>query len=439
MPVLVVVGAQWGDEGKGKIIDLLTERADIVARYQGGHNAGHTVVVGMEEFILHLIPSGILHRGKKCIIGNGVVVDPAALLKEMDDLKKRGIKIDQSLLISKNAHLIMPYHKALDIASENLKGNKKIGTTGRGIGPAYADKINRKGIRMADLLDPEQFREKLAANTGEANFLLDRFYNAPLVHQDQVYEEYMAYAHKLKKYITDTTLFLNEAIAKNKKVLAEGAQGTHLDVDHGTYPFVTSSSPTAGGACTGLGIGPNTIAEVMGIVKAYTTRVGSGPFPTEQENKLGELLRARGREYGATTGRARRCGWADTLIIRHAVRVNGMTSVAITKLDVLDTLDELKICVGYKYKGKLYEEMPSELTVLEKGVPQYITMPGWRQTTIGITKYNDLPRKARAYVEKLCKLCGVKPAIISTGARRDETILLEQPFKKAATRGLKAK
>jgi adenylosuccinate synthase len=433
MPVLVVVGAQWGDEGKGKIIDLLTERADIVARYQGGHNAGHTVVVGMEEFILHLIPSGILHRGKKCVIGNGVVVDPAALLQEMDDLKKRGIKTDHSLLISKNAHLIMPYHKALDIASENLKGNKKIGTTGRGIGPAYADKINRKGIRMADLLDPELFREKLAANTGEANFLLERFYNAPLVHQDTVYEEFMGYARRLKKYITDTTLVLNDAIAKNKKVLAEGAQGTHLDVDHGTYPFVTSSSPTAGGACTGLGIGPSTIAEVMGIVKAYTTRVGSGPFPTEQENKVGELLRARGREYGATTGRARRCGWADTLIIRHAVRVNGMRSVAITKLDVLDTLEELKICVGYKYKGKLYEEMPSELAVLEKGVPQYITMPGWKQTTIGVTKYGDLPKKARAYVEKLCKLCGVTPAIISTGARRDETILLEKPFQKQAT------
>ena len=439
MSVLVVVGAQWGDEGKGKIIDLLTERTDIVARYQGGHNAGHTVVVGMEEFILHLIPSGILHQGKKCIIGNGVVVDPAALLEEMDGLKKRGIKFDQSLLISKNAHLIMPYHKALDVASERLKGNKKIGTTGRGIGPAYADKINRKGIRMADLLDRELFREKLALNTGEANFLLERFYNAPLVHQDQVYEEYMGYAQKLKKYISDTTLFLNEAIAKDKNVLAEGAQGTHLDVDHGTYPFVTSSSPTAGGACTGLGIGPTTIAEVMGIVKAYTTRVGSGPFPTEQENKLGELLRARGREYGATTGRARRCGWADALIIRHAVRTNGMTSAAITKLDVLDTLDELKICVGYKYKGKLYEEMPSELAVLEKGVPQYITMPGWRQTTIGITKYDDLPRKARAYVEKLCKLCGVKPAIISTGARRDETILLEQPFKKTETRRRKAK
>jgi adenylosuccinate synthase len=434
MPVLVVVGAQWGDEGKGKIIDLLTERANIVARYQGGHNAGHTVVVGKEEFILHLIPSGVLHRGKQCIIGNGVVVDPAALLEEMDGLKKRGITFGANLLISKNAHLIMPYHKALDVASEKLKGNKKIGTTGRGIGPAYADKINRKGIRMADLLDPGMFLEKLAASTSEANFLLDRFYNAELVHQDRVYEDYMGYAAKLKKYIADTTLILNEAVSRKKNILAEGAQGTHLDVDHGTYPFVTSSSPTAGGACTGLGIGPNAITEVMGIVKAYTTRVGSGPFPTEQENKLGELLRDRGREYGATTGRARRCGWADTLIIRHSVRVNGMTSAAITKLDVLDTLDELDICVGYKYKGKLYEEMPSELAVLEKGVPQYITMPGWQQSTVGITKYEDLPKRARAYVEKLCKLSGVKPSIISTGARRDETIVMEQPFKKAAAK-----
>jgi adenylosuccinate synthase len=430
MPVLIVVGAQWGDEGKGKIIDLLTEHTDIVARYQGGHNAGHTVVVGKEEFILHLIPSGILHRGKKCIIGNGVVIDPAALLEEMDGLKKRGISFDANLLISKNAHLIMPYHKALDVASEKLKGNKKIGTTGRGIGPAYADKINRKGIRMADLLDPKIFHEKLAANAGEANFLLDRFYNAPPVYQDQIYEEYMGYAKRLKKYIADTTLVLNQAVSRNKKVLAEGAQGTHLDVDHGTYPFVTSSSPTAGGACTGLGIGPNTITEVIGIVKAYTTRVGSGPFPTEQENELGELLRARGKEYGATTGRARRCGWADTLIIRHSVRVNGMTGAAITKLDVLDTLDEIKICVGYRYRGKLYDEMPSELAVLEKGEPQYITMPGWRQTTVGITRYEDLPKKARAYVEKLCKLSGVKPTIISTGARRDETIILEKPFKK---------
>jgi adenylosuccinate synthase len=439
MPVLVVVGAQWGDEGKGKIIDLLTERADIVARYQGGHNAGHTVVVGMDEFILHLIPSGILHKGKTCIIGNGVVVDPAALIEEMDGLRMRGIRFDDSLLVSGNAHLIMPYHKALDIASEKLKGNKKIGTTGRGIGPAYADKISRKGIRMADLLDAKTFREKLACNTGEANFLLERYYKAPLVHLDQVYEEYIGYAKRLRKYIADTTLFLNQAVDKNKKIMAEGAQGTHLDVDHGTYPFVTSSSPTAGGACTGLGIGPNTITEVMGIVKAYTTRVGSGPFPTEQENKLGELLRARGKEYGATTGRPRRCGWADTLIIRHAVRINGMTSTAITKLDVLDTLDELKICVGYKYKGKLYEEMPSELSVLEKGAPQYITMPGWKQTTIGIRNYDDLPKKARSYVEKLCKLSGVKPAIISTGARRDETIILEKPFTKAAVRGVRTR
>ncbi len=431
MPVLVVVGAQWGDEGKGKIIDLLTERADIVARYQGGHNAGHTVVVGMEEFILHLIPSGILHKGKQCIIGNGVVIDPAALIEEMDGLASRGITFGENLLISRNAHLIMPYHKAIDVANEKLRGNRKIGTTGRGIGPAYADKISRRGIRMEDLLEPDMFRDKLATNIGEANFILERFYDAPVVNQDQVFEEYMSYAQRLKKYITDTTLFINQAIAKKKKVLAEGAQGTHLDVDHGTYPFVTSSSPTAGGACTGLGIGPNTITEVMGIVKAYTTRVGSGPFPTEQENAMGELLRSRGREFGATTGRPRRCGWVDTLIIRHAVRVNGFTSVAITKLDVLDSLDELKICVGYEYKGKLYEEMPSDLSVLVKCTPRYITMPGWKQTTIGIRKYGDLPKKARAYIEKVCRLSGVKPAIISTGARRDETIIMEQPFKKA--------
>ena len=434
MPVLVVVGAQWGDEGKGKIIDLLTERADVVARYQGGHNAGHTVVVGNDEFILHLIPSGILHKGKTCIIGNGVVVDPAALIEEMDGLLKRGIRFEKNLLISRNAHLIMPYHKALDMASERLKGNKKIGTTGRGIGPAYADKISRKGIRMADLLDPEAFREKLAANVGEANFLLERFYNAPLVHQDAVFEEYMRYSRRLMKHIADTTLVLGDAIASKKKVLAEGAQGTHLDVDHGTYPFVTSSSPTAGGACTGLGIGPNTIGEVVGIVKAYTTRVGSGPFPTEQENAMGELLRERGREYGATTGRARRCGWMDTLIVRHAVRVNGFTSIALTKLDVLDSLDEIKVCVAYKHKGKRYTEMPSDIAVLEQCTPEYITLPGWKQTTIGIKKYAQLPKKARAYVEKVCKLCGVKPSIISTGARRDETIILERPFQKAAAK-----
>jgi adenylosuccinate synthase len=434
MPVLVVVGAQWGDEGKGKIIDLLTEKADLVARYQGGANAGHTVVVGMEEFILHLIPSGVLHKGKTCVIGNGVVVDPAALIEEMDGLTARGVKFEKNFLISQNAHLIMPYHKALDAASERLKGNKKIGTTGRGIGPAYADKINRKGIRMADLLDLDRFREKLAANVGEVNFLLERYYHAPLVNYDAVYEEYVKYAGRLKRYIADTTLLLNEAVAKKKRVLAEGAQGTHLDVDHGTYPFVTSSSPTAGGACTGLGIGPNAIGEVLGIVKAYTTRVGSGPFPTEQENAVGELLRDRGREFGATTGRPRRCGWLDTLVVRHAVRVNGMTGIALTKLDVLDTLDEIKICVGYRYKGKVYDEMPADLTVLENCTPQYITMPGWKQTTIGIKRYEQLPRKARAYVEKACKLCGVKPAIISTGARRDETIVLTQPFKRAAAK-----
>lgn len=429
MPVLVVVGAQWGDEGKGKIIDLLTERADIVARYQGGHNAGHTVVVGEDSFVLHLIPSGILHKGKMCIIGNGVVVDPAALLEEMGGLKKRGLNVGQNLLISKNAHLIMPYHRALDIASENLKGEKKIGTTGRGIGPAYADKISRRGIRMVDLLHPEVFREKLACNTGEANFLLERFYNAAPVQLDQIYEEYMGYAAQLKNFLCDTTQVMHEAVRKKKKILAEGAQGTNLDVDHGTYPFVTSSSPTAGGACTGLGVPPQSITEVMGIVKAYTTRVGGGPFPTEERGEVGELLRKRGHEFGATTGRPRRCGWADTLVIRHAARVNGMTSMAITKLDILDTFDEIKICVGYKYNRKVYEEMPCELHILENAEPQYITMPGWKQSTVGIKKYDALPKKAQRYLEKLSKLCGVKPAIISTGPRRDETIILEKAFK----------
>jgi adenylosuccinate synthase len=328
----------------------------------------------------------------------------------------------------------MPYHKALDVVSEKLKGSKKIGTTGRGIGPAYADKVSRRGIRMGDLLAPDRFRENLAAAVAEANFLLERYYKAPLVDLNAVYDESLRHADRLKKHIADTTLFLNDAIAKRKKVLAEGAQGTHLDVDHGTYPFVTSSSPTAGGACTGLGIGPNRIAEVMGIVKAYTTRVGSGPFPTEQENALGELLRERGREYGATTGRARRCGWMDTLVVRHAVRVNGMTSMALTKLDVLDTLDEIKICVGYRHKGRTYEEMPSDITVLEQCKPQYITMPGWKQSTLGIRKYGQLPEKARTYVEKVAKLCGVKPSIISTGPRRDETIVLEQPFRTQAAK-----
>jgi len=438
MPVLIVVGAQWGDEGKGKVIDLLTERADIVARYQGGHNAGHTVVVGKDSFVLHLVPSGILHRGKKCIIGNGVVIDPAALLEEMANLKSRGIQFDDNLLISKNAHVITPYHKEIDIVSEQQKGNKKIGTTGRGIGPAYGDKITRKGIRMSDLLYPEVFREKLVCNAEEANFLLERFYNSSPIQVDQVYEKYLTYGMQLKKYLSDTTLFLNESISKKKKILAEGAQGTNLDVDHGTYPFVTSSSPTAGGACTGLGIAPNTITEVMGIVKAYTTRVGSGPFPTEQINAVGELLRGRGNEYGATTGRPRRCGWADTIAIRHAVRVNGMTSMAITKLDVLDTLDEIKICVGYNYNGKFYEEMPCELSILENGEPEYITMKGWKQSTVGITKYDALPKKARTYVEKFCRLCGVKPAIVSTGPRREETIFLEQPFKKSVRTCIKS-
>ncbi len=348
---------------------------------------------------------------------------------------KRGIKFDDSLLISKNAHLIMPYHKALDVASEKLKGNKKIGTTGRGIGPAYADKINRKGIRMADLLDPAMFREKLASNTGEANFLLERFYNAPRGAPGPGVRGIPGICQDASKSISPIPRCSSiSRSAKTRKILAEGAQGTHLDVDHGTYPFVTSSSPTAGGACTGLGIGPNSITEVMGIVKAYTTRVGSGPFPTEQENELGELLRARGKEYGATTGRPRRCGWADTLIIRHAVRVNGMTSVGHHQARRARHPRRAQDLRGLQVQGETLRRDAVGARRAGKREPQYITMPGWKQTTIGVRKYDDLPKKARAYVEKLCKLCGVKPAIISTGARRDETIILEQPFKKKATK-----
>jgi adenylosuccinate synthase len=352
-----------------------------------------------------------------------VVVDPAALIEEMDAMAKRGVKFDASLLISKNAHLIMPYHRALDVASETLKGNKKIGTTGRGIGPAYADKINRKGIRMSDLMDPAVFREKLAANTGEANFLLERFYNAPLVKQDEVFDEYMGYAKRLRKYIADTVLFLNDAVAKKKKILAEGAQGTHLDVDHGTYPFVTSSSPTAGGACTGLGIGPKAIGAVLGVAKAYTTRVGEGPLPTELHGAMGERLRESGQEYGASTGRPRRCGWYDAVAVRYAVRINGLDALALTKLDVLDGMGSLDICTGYRCGGEVLTDMPGDTAQLAACEPIYETLPGWTQPTRGVTRYADLPAEARAYIRRLEDVSGVPAAVVSTGSERDHTII----------------
>ncbi|MFZ5996904.1 MAG: adenylosuccinate synthase [Nitrospirota bacterium] len=428
MSTVVIVGAQWGDEGKGKIVDVLTEKADVVARYQGGNNAGHTVVINNEKYILHLIPSGILHKGKKCIIGNGVVIDPAALIAEMDGLKEKGIDIDSNLLVSKSAHVIMPYHMAIEKEHENKKGNNKIGTTGRGIGPSYTDKIARHGIRMMDLLNPAVFKEKLSVNLATINFLLENMYHATPLNADDIYARYMKYAERLAPCITDTDIVVNEAIEAKRNVLFEGAQGTLLDIDHGTYPFVTSSSTIAGGACTGLGVGPTKINKVVGIVKAYTTRVGSGPFPTELKDDLGEMIRQKGGEFGATTGRARRCGWLDMLILKHAKRINGLTGIALTKLDILDGLEAVKICVGYKYNGKIYEEFPKEIEILENCKPVYKRFKGWSESTIGIKEFDKLPENARKYIKTIERMLKVKVQIISTGQKRDEIIILKEQF-----------
>jgi len=428
MSVVVIVGAQWGDEGKGKIVDYLTRKAEVVARYQGGHNAGHTVVIKDEKYILHLIPSGILHKNTLCIIGNGVVVEPAALINEIRGLKKRGITVGDNLLISRNAHLIMPYHAALDHASERAKGKKNIGTTGRGIGPTYVDKMGRSGIRVGDLLTPEAFLEKLKANLLQVNFLLKNLYQAPTFRAENVFREYMKHAKLLVRHIADTDVIINDAVSKKRNVLLEGAQGTLLDIDHGTYPFVTSSSAIAGGACTGLGIGPTKINTVLGIVKAYTTRVGSGPFPTELHDKTGEMIREKGGEFGSTTGRARRCGWLDTVILKHSCRVNGLSGIVLTKLDILDGMDTVKICTSYTYGGKILKEMPKELSVLEKCVPVYEEVKGWQESTLGIKDFRKLPKKAQEYIRRIEALIGVKAAIVSTGQKRDELILLEEPF-----------
>jgi len=428
MSVVVIVGAQWGDEGKGKVVDYLTRKAEVVARYQGGHNAGHTVVIKDEKYVLHLIPSGVLHKNTLCIIGNGVVVEPAALIAEINGLKKRGISIGDNLLISRNAHLIMPYHIALDQASERAKGKKNIGTTGRGIGPTYVDKMGRSGIRVGDLLTPDAFLEKLKTNLVHVNFLLKNLYKAPTFKAENVFKEYMGFARLLSRYIADTDITINNAVAKKKNILLEGAQGTLLDIDHGTYPFVTSSSAIAGGACTGLGIGPTKIDTVLGIVKAYTTRVGSGPFPTELHDKTGESIREKGGEFGATTGRARRCGWLDTVILKHSCRVNGLSGIVLTKLDILDGMDTLKICTAYSYRGKILEEMPKELAVFEKCVPVYEEVKGWKESTLGIRDFRKLPRKAQTYIRRIEALIGVKVSIVSTGQKRDELILLQKPF-----------
>lgn len=425
---LVVIGAQWGDEGKGKIVDLLSEKADYVVRYQGGHNAGHTVVVGDDVIVLHLIPTGLLHPEKVGVIGNGVVVDPEAFLEELHTLSARGISVSGRLFISETAHLIMPYHKAIDKESEKMKGTRKIGTTGRGIGPAYADKMARIGIRVADLLDPELFREKLATNLIEMNYFLEQLYKVKGFDLDTVFQEYMGYAEKIRPYITDTTLLLNRVIDERRHLLFEGAQGTHLDVDLGTYPFVTSSNATAGGACTGTGVGPTRINEVLGVAKAYTTRVGSGPFPSELNNPTGESLRAKGREFGATTGRPRRCGWFDAVLVRYSVRVNHLTSLAITKLDVLDGFPEIDLCVGYEHEGKTLHEVPSSLRVLEKCTPIFKRFPGWTEPTTGVTSYDRLPKNAKNYLEAISEQVGCRIDLVSTSSKRGETIVLRNPF-----------
>ncbi len=428
MPSLIVVGLQWGDEGKGKIVDYLSKNADVVARYQGGPNAGHTVVINNEKFILHLIPSGILYKGKICIIGNGVVVDPYALIEEIDGLKKRSVEIDKNLFLSKNAHLIMPYHIIIDRENERLKGAKSIGTTGRGIGPAYCDKAGRTGIRIADLLYPELFKEKLKSNLFYVNFLLENLYNVQKLDMESIYREYMEYAEKLKEYISDTDIIINKMLSENKNVLFEGAQGTLLDIDHGTYPYVTSSNAIAGGACTGLGIGPTKISKVLGVVKAYTTRVGGGPFPTEIKDSLGDKIREKGGEYGATTGRPRRCGWIDLVVLRHSIMINGVTGIAITKLDILDDLDVIKICTSYRYNGNIFYDFPKESNVFEKCEPVYEEVEGWKTSTAGIKIFNHLPRAAKKYIEKIESMLNVEVNLISTGQRREELIELKNQF-----------
>lgn len=420
MPVQIIVGAQWGDEGKGKIVDMLAGDADIVARYQGGANAGHTVCIGDRQFVLHLLPSGIFHPHICCVIGNGVVIDPSALLGEIAQLQSAGFNVGGRLFISHNAHLIMPYHKLLDVIREQT--TNKIGTTGRGIGPAYIDKATRNGIRIVDLLDRDVLARKIAANLEEKNQILTKVYGETKIDVDAIIAEYEAFDKKIDEYITDTALYLNKALADGKRIIAEGAQGALLDVDHGTYPYVTSSNPTSGGACTGLGIPPTAVSDIVGIVKAYCTRVGNGPFPTELLDATGERLRTIGQEFGATTGRPRRCGWFDAVALRYSAMINGITRIAITKLDVLDTFEEIKICVGYEVKGKRLKSFPTDLTTLERITPVFESFPGWKEPISSVRSYADLPSNARRYVEALGGLTGTSVWLVSVGARRDQTV-----------------
>lgn len=423
MSVSILVGSQWGDEGKGKIVDLLSKDFNIVARYQGGANAGHTVEIEDKKYVLHLIPSGILRDDVTCVIGNGVVIDPAALLSEIDFLKQHNINVDGRLFISHNAHLIMPYHKLLDSISES--GKQKIGTTGRGIGPCYIDKYARKGIKIIDLLNKKVLERKIRENLEEKNTLLKKIYNHAELNVEEIIECYMEFDRKIDPYIKDVPAFLNNAIAEGKSILLEGAQGALLDVDHGTYPFVTSSNPTAGGACTGTGIPPTKIDSVIGIVKAYTTRVGEGPFPTELLDEDGEKLRTIGNEFGATTGRPRRCGWFDAALVKYSAMINGLDSVAITKLDVLDVFDEIKVCTGYELEGKLLKSYPTDYDRLAFVKPVYETLPGWNSSTKECTSYEQLPAKTKKYLDFISNAAGIKIGIVSVGPKRNQTFYTE--------------
>ncbi|MEQ8201317.1 MAG: adenylosuccinate synthase [Syntrophomonadaceae bacterium] len=424
MPAVVLVGAQWGDEGKGKITDYLADEADCIVRYQGGSNAGHTVELDHDKFMLHLIPSGILHPEKICVIGNGVVIDLGKLIEEINGLHQRGISTN-NLRISSRASVVMPYHKKLDEIEDRTH---QIGTTKRGIGPTYADKISRVGFRISDLLQADYFLDRFAAEVGMKNRLLREFYGEPGFDLDEMNEQLMNQIDMIRQYVTDTSLLVHTTLKDGKKVLFEGAQGTLLDIDHGTYPYVTSSNPTAGGACVGAGVGPTEIGRVIGIAKAYTTRVGEGPFPTEQLNETGEFLRQRGAEFGTTTGRPRRCGWLDVVILRYAARINGLTDLAITKLDVLDALPVVKICVGYRYRGELLKEFPESNYILQDCIPEYIEMPGWQQDISGITEYRDLPAATRDYISAIEELAGVQQALIAVGPKRNQTIVTKSLF-----------
>jgi adenylosuccinate synthase len=424
---VIVVGAQWGDEGKGKITDLLSRSADVVVRYQGGVNAGHTVVVNETTFKLHLIPSGILYPETKCLIASGTVIDPKVLVQELDNLQALGIPAD-NLRISQTAHVTMPYHRLIDLAEEERKGENKIGTTGRGIGPTYADKSDRTGFRVLDLMCPDRFRAKLDWVLPLKNVLLEKLYGLEALNAEAIQAEYMLYAERLGQYVVDTALFIDQAVRSRKNILFEGAQGTLLDLDHGTYPYVTSSNPISGGACVGSGVGPTIIDRVIGVTKAYTTRVGEGPFPTELKDEVGQHLGDVGAEFGTTTGRARRCGWFDAVIGRYAVRINGLDCLAITKLDVLDELDEIKVCVAYKIDGQKVTEIPLDAHLFGRCEPVYETLPGWKTFTSDCRTVEELPKAAYNYLKFLAAQTGIPVAIVSLGAARGQTIIVEDPI-----------